>query len=119
MNERERIARTFGEFTWPTSDTCVELVELFGSCKFRLNELIHLVRFFLEVRRKVTSLPDQDRIIGRENLRTKILIQKWIHGHWSEMQDFFLHVVIQLPGTGRNHGELVGPERETVLQMGI
>jgi hypothetical protein len=112
--DRVFVAEALADFNWTASPACRTLNSLFPNHEFGFKELVHLVRTFLEVMRKTTTITGQNSAIGREPLRRKSIIQKWIHEHWDEMQDFCSQLAIEIPiEPGRV--DVIGPRRSEFL----
>jgi hypothetical protein len=83
------------------------------------NELTHLARTFLEVRHGLLSVRQQNRVIGRDPLRRKSVMQKWISDRWGGTSDFCSNLVELPPKNGRRPeiDVLARPDGEVLAQI--
>jgi hypothetical protein len=114
--DRVLVAETLGDFNWTASPAGGTFNRLFQNYQLSFNELIHIVRTFLEFKKNVTTIEAQNIAIGREPLRRKSMMQKWIHEHWEEMRDFCCQVVLEIP-TGGGKWDIIGPLRSEFLDQ--
>jgi hypothetical protein len=76
-------------FEWMRSLAAAKFCQYFGKCNFTMAELDAMIRAYLVHYENLMNKRDQDARIGRDHLRRKKLLEKFIDDNWTLMEDCF------------------------------
>jgi hypothetical protein len=115
MTDAARARMILNGFEWMRSLAAAKFRQYFGKCNFSMTELDAMVRVYLEHYENLMIKKDQDARIGRNHLRRKKLLDKFINDNWILMEDYFSRVVIELPTPPGRPMQYAGSRRDEFL----